>query len=213
MNRLFSFALLGLLVVPFPARAFTVIKNVNTGKPPVEKLVIFDKARGAANKVVLVANDGQIAINADGAIQIDILGNAKASPEINWKPDGALGETFDATQYNFLMLTCHMEGKTVQTDPISGKTRDLPAKGNMYFSAVLRDKNDQGVGYANFADVSEDGTTPLTAVTLPIPMVMFYKGSPNDIHHIKGIAFPWSTTHPDMSRDLHIIIDRIALAE
>jgi hypothetical protein len=195
------------------ANAFTVIKNVNTGNPPIEKIVIFDKARGAANKVVLVANDGAIALNADGAIQIDIIGNAKASPEINWKPDGALGETFDATQYNFLMLTCHMEGKTVQTDPISGKTRELPAKGNMYYAAVLRDKDGQGVGYANLADVSEDGNTPLTVVTLPMPMVLFYKGSPNDIHHIKGIAFPWGTTHPDMSRDLHIIIDKIALAE
>jgi hypothetical protein len=216
MNRISASGLLVALCIlgtNIPASAFTVIKNVNTGQPPVEKLVIFDKARGAANKVVLVGNDAPIAINADGAIQIDILGNAKASPEINWKPDGALGETFDATQYNFLMLTCHMEGKTVSTDPISGKTRDLPAKGNMYYAAVLRDKDDQGVGYANLADVSEDGNTPLTSVTLPIPMVLFYKGSPNDIHHIKGIAFPWGTTHPEMSRELHIVIDRIALAE
>ena len=216
MNRVSFIGLLAfscLLATNFPAAAFTVIKNVNTGQPPVEKLVIFYKTRGAANKIVLVSNGAPIALNADGAIQIDIMGNAKASPEINWKPDGALGETFDATQYNFLMLTCHMEGKTVSTDPISGKTRDLPAKGNMYYAAVLKDKDDQSVGYANLADVSEDGNTPLTATVLPIPMVLFWKGSPADPHHVKGIAFPWGTTHPEMSRDLHIIIDKIALAE
>jgi hypothetical protein len=202
-----------LLATASQVSAFTVIKNVNTGQPPVEKLVIFDKTRGAANKVVLVGNGAPIAINADGAIQIDIVGNAEAKPEINWKADGALGETFDSTQYNFLLLTCHIEGKSVKTDPITGKTQDMPAKGNMYYAAVLHDKDGQGVGYANLADVSEDGTTPLTAVTLPMPMNLFYKGSPNDIHHIKGIAFPWGTTHPEISRDYHIIIDKIALAE
>ena len=195
------------------AQAFTVIKNVNTGNPPVEKLVIFDKTKGAANKVTFVQTEMPTAINADGAIQIDITGNVKSESEINWQPQGNLEKTFDATKYNFLMLTCHMEGKTVQTDLISGKTRDMPAGGNMYFSAVLRDTNGQNVGWANLADVAEDGKTPIATVTLAIPMILYWKGAANDAHHIKGIVFPMGTTHDGFDRQLHFIIDKIALAE
>ena len=70
------------------ASAFTVIKNVNTGQPPVEKAVIFDKARGTANKVTFVQTGMPTAINADGAIKIDIMGNVKSESEINWQPQG-----------------------------------------------------------------------------------------------------------------------------
>lgn len=213
MNRFFSVALLGLLVVAFPARAFTVIKNVNTGNPPVEKAVIFDKTRGAANKVSFVQTDMPTAINADGAIQIDIAGNVKSESEINWQPQGNLDKTFDATKYNFLIITCHMEGVTHKTDLISKKVSDMPAGGNMYFSAVLRDSNGQNVGWANLADVAEDGKTPIATVTLAIPMVLYWKGSPNDAHHVRGIVFPMGTTHDGFNRDLHFIIDKIALAD
>jgi len=216
MNRLFSASLLGLasiLLANFPAQAFTVIKNVNTGSPPVEKLVIFDKARGAANHVTFVVDNATAAVNADGAIQIDFLGNKKLDAEIHWKADGPLGETFDATKYNFLMLTCHFEGVTHKTDPFSNKVSDMPAGGNMWMAAVLRDKNDLPVGYVNLADAAEDGKTPITTTVLAIPMSLYSKGSPNDAHHVAGIAFPWGETHPELSRDLHLIIDKIALAE
>ena len=206
-------ALVCILAANFPAQAFTVIKNVNTGKPPVEKLVIFDKARGAANHVTFVVDNAAAALNADGAIQIDITGNQKLNAEIHWKADGALGETFDATKYNFLMLTCHLEGKTHKTDPFSAKVSDTPAGGNMWLAAVLRDTNSQPVGYVNLADVAEDGKTPITTTVLPLPMSLFWKGSANDVHHVACIAFPWGETHPEMNRDIHIIIDKIALAD
>ena len=111
------------------------------------------------------------------------------------------------------MITCHMEGVTHKTDLITKKVSDMPAGGNMYFSAVLRDSNGQNVGWANLADVADDGKTPLTTVTLAVPMVLFWKGSVNDAHHVKGIAFPMGTTHDGFDRDLHFIIDKIALAD
>jgi len=216
MNRLVSISLLAfaaILSAITSTQAFTVIKNVNTGSPPVEKLVIFDKARGAANHVTFVVDNATEALNADGAIQIDIAGNKKLNAEIHWKADGALGESFDATKYNFLMLTCHLEGKVQKTDPYSGKVSDMPVGGNMWLAAVLLDAKSQPVGYVNLADVAEDGKTPIATTVLPLPMALYWKGSPNDAHHVASIAFPWGDTHPEMNRDIHIIIDKIALAD
>ena len=217
MNRLFSISLLAfasILSAHFPAQAFTVIKNVNTGKPPVEKIVIFDKSRGAANHVTFTTVNAPTAINSDGAIQIDITGNKGLNVEIAWKPEGALGETFDATKYNFLMLTCRVEGKLHKIDLTSGKVGgDMPLPDNMWLAAFLRDTKGQSVGNANLADVAEDGKTPQTTTELAIPMSLFWKDSPNDAHHIKCIAFPWGDTHPFLSRDIHIVIDKIALAD
>jgi hypothetical protein len=213
-RRRFPFHLLpalgAILLLP-PASAFTVIKNVNTGQPPVEKLVIFDKTKGAATPVTFTSDNCTTELAADGAIQCDITGNKKMRVEINWKPRPDLPATFDATQYNFLLLTCRMEG-VVHTTDVNGKSRDLP-RGNLYFSAELVDKDGQNVGYANLADVTEDEKTPATTVTLDIPMVLFVKGSPNDAAHIRGLAFAWGDTHPEQNRDFHLVIDKIALGE
>jgi hypothetical protein len=78
---------------------------------------------------------------------------------------------------------------------------------------VLRDVNGQNVGWANLADVTDDAKTPTTTTELQIPMILFSKFSPADVHHIKAIAFPWGDTHPEMNRDMHFIIDKISLAE
>ena len=44
MKRLIA---LSLMLVALPALAFTVVKNVNSGKPPVERVVIFEKGKPA----------------------------------------------------------------------------------------------------------------------------------------------------------------------
>lgn len=207
-----AFAAIFCALVVAPAGAFTVIRNVNTGNPPVEKIVIFDKSRGSANAVTFKVDNAPTSINASGAIESVITGNKKLDIQINWKPSATVPESFDATQYNYLMLTCHMEGVTHKTDPYSGKVGDLP-NGNLYFTAELRDANDQNVGYANLADATEDAKTPMTATELHIPMILFWKFSPNDVHHVKSVAFVWGDTHPELNRDYHFIIDKIALAQ
>ena len=213
MIRILSAAVIfATLVGAPPAFGFTVIRNVNSGQPPAEKIVLFDKSKGASNAVTFKVDNAPTSLNADGAIDSVITGNKKLDIEINWKPSAAIPETFDSAKYNFLMLTCHIEGVTHKTDPYSGKVGDLP-NGNLYFTAVLRDANGQNVGYANLADAAEDGKTPTTATQLAIPMILFSKFSPNDAHHIKGIAFVWGDTHPELNRDYHFIVDKIALAE
>lgn len=204
------FALLALTLLP--AQAFNLIKNVNDGKPRVEKLVIFDKARGTANKVSFVTDNAPTAINADGAIQCDITGNKKMRMEIHWEPQGDLKETFDATQYSYLILTCKVGGVVHKTDAKSGKISDMP-RTNMFFSVILGDKDNQPVGYANLADLTDDAKTPEEMVTLTIPMSLFTRGSGFDVHNIKSLNFPWGDTHDDLNRDLHLVIEKIALAD
>jgi hypothetical protein len=161
------FSLMGALLCLQPSSGFTVIKNVNTGQPPVEKVVIFDKTKGGATPVTFVSKNCTPALAADGAIQCDITGNQKMSLQINWKPRADLPATFDATQYNFLLLTCRMEGVIHRADP-NGKIADLP-RGDLYFVATLVDPKDQNVGYCDLANLADDGKTPATTVTLNIP--------------------------------------------
>ncbi len=194
-----------------PSFAFTVIKNVNSGVPPTEKVVIFDKARGAANQVSFVTDNCPTALNADGAIQADITGNAKLRMEMHWKPQPGLPATIDFTQYAYLLLTCRVEGVIHRQDP-NGKVSDLP-RGNLYLAIVPFDANDQGVGYANLADLTDDAKTPATTVTLTIPMVLFTRDAIGDARHVQGIGTVWGETHPNLNRDLHLVIDKIALAD
>lgn len=192
--------------------AFTVIKNVNSGAPLTEKVVLFDKAKGAANQVSFVVDNCPTALNAENAIQSDITGNQKLTVEVNWKPTPDRPETFDATQYDYVLLTCRLEGGVQRTDPITKKVTDMPRGGNLYFAVVLIDKNGQKVGFANLADVNPDGTTPATTVTLKIPMKLFISGTPNDAQHIKGFGWGWGNTHAEMNRNFHFVVDKIALA-
>jgi hypothetical protein len=211
-HRMFCLlAVAGMMLADSSGRAFTVIKNINSGNPPEEKLVIFDKNR-KNNQVTFASTGCTTTLMADGAIQTDITGHDKMQVEINWKPHDGLGETFDATQYNFVMITCHLEGTIHRTDAISGKVSDLPL-GNLYFVAALWDAKDQPVGYTNLADVTEDHKTPMATATLAIPMILFTKGSANDPQHVKGVGFEWGDTHDYLNRDMHLIVDKIALAD
>ncbi len=51
-----------------PLPAFTVIKNVNSGAPLTEKLVLFDKSHPNPAISLVSSDNGKASINADGAI-------------------------------------------------------------------------------------------------------------------------------------------------
>lgn len=190
------------------AMGFEVIKNVNSGKPLEEKAVIFEKGKGADQVTFADKKDCKLSINGDGAIECKIAGFGEIQPLIAWK-GGALGETFDARQYDYLVLTCRLEGKLEQKNP-NGKTSETRPD-NLWLSATLLNTENQRVGLANLADVAADEKTPSETVTLKIPMLLFTQ-SPNDPSKIKSIGFYWSSTRPNMNRNFTLVINRIALA-
>lgn len=207
-RRAVGWALCALVASTGLAMGFDVIKNVNSGKPLEEKAVLFEKGKGADQVRFTDKPDCKFSINADGAIECRITGYGEIQPMIAWKPD-VLGETFDARQYDYLVLTCRVEGNLEQTHANGKTTQNRPD--NLWLSATLVNTQNQRVGLANLADVAEDEKTPSETVTLKIPIVLF-TSSPNDPSKIKSIGFYMTATRPNMNRNLTLVIDRIVLA-
>ena len=193
--------------------AFEVVKNVNSGKPPVEKVVLFEKGKPSGHLHFVDSANCKMSFTQDGSIECKYSGSDAAAPTILWKPGAGIPETFDANSYSIMILTCRLEGNVKETGP-NGKVTEKRAD-NLWFGPQLLDAGDQRVGLANLSDVSEDGKTPSETTVLKIPMSLFTKlwATGKDTHHIKGIVFPWGKTRPNSNRDFRLVIEKIALAD
>ncbi len=201
-------ALLGIFGPIATAMAFKVIKNVNSGEPVVDKIVIFEKGK---TEGLTFKDDANCKMEiVDGSIECKIIGNEAIAPKIYWTPNGDLKATFDPRKYNFLILTCRLEGNTKQTNP-TGKISELRPD-NLWFVATLFNEKNERAGLANLADVSENTRTPDKTETLKIPMVLLTQ-SPNDVTSIQAVGFMWSAAHANQYRDFKLVIDKISLAD
>ena len=200
------------LLLPWGAQAFTVEKNVNSGAPPIEKIVIFDKGQ-PHDHIILKDATGNTkpGFAADGAIEVKITGNKEIKPMISWTPKGDLKESFDPSQYSYVIIRMALEGDVKRTFPngkISGSRPD-----NLWFSAMLYDKAGERSMPASLSAVTDDDRTPDKMVTLKIPTILFTKGAFNDIKNIVAIGFPWPNTHDYNDRQFRLVIERISLAD
>jgi hypothetical protein len=194
-----------------PAPAFNVVKNVNDGRAPEEKLVLFDKGKPHDHIIVEdKVGNCKTGFTPDGAIEIIITGNTPIQPTISWKPTGKIPESFNAREYNFLILTCALEGDIKRTSD-KGTVSSTRAD-NLWLGVTLYDPANVRSGTANLATVSSDKRTPDKLVTLVIPMSLLSGGAFNDITKITGIGFPWNKTHDYNNRDFRLVIEKIALA-
>lgn len=191
--------------------AFTVVKNVNSGKAPVEKAVLFEKGKTSPPPELKdPTGNSKIGFAADGAIEVVITGNKEIRPAIFWKPAGDLKETFNAKDYEYMLLTCKLEGNVKRKFPNGKTTADRPD--NLWYGPVLINAQDQRAGGVSLADVAEDGRTPDKMVTLKIPMILFTQLAGNDTSQIKGIGFYWNKAHDYQDRDFRLVVEKIALA-
>lgn len=204
--KLASFLLL-LAVAGLPA--FEAVRNVNTGAPPVEKVVLFQKGQ-AADSVEIFDNEScRTTINADGDLEARIVGNGAVQCGIRWKPDGNRKETFDIADYGHIVITCRMEG----SNRTKGNSGPGQRPDNLWFSAALFNAAGQPVGSANLADGAPDGRTPDKTTTLVLPTLLFTYFGDHDASQVRGIGFTWPQTRATVDRDYRLIIERIALAE
>lgn len=198
------------LLAPRWLSAFTVTKNVNSGKPPVEKVVIFEKGKPADHLIFDCTDNGKTQINADGAIESRIVGSDAMKIAIRWKPQGNLKESFNADDYGSLLLTCRLEGNVKTTQP-NGKVAEQRPD-NLWLPVVFFNAKGEAVASANLADATDNNRTPDTMTTLRIPMVlMTFWG--HDTQDIRAIGFTWSKGRPTSQRDFRLIIEKIALAD
>jgi hypothetical protein len=203
-----AFTLL-LAITATAASAFEVTKNVNTGKPPVEKVVLFQKGH-APDSVAFFDNENcRMSFTPDGAIEARITGNGEVKCGINWKPEGARGETFNTKDYGHVLISCRMEGSNKTT----GSTQPGQRPDNLWFPAVLFNAAGQLVGSANLADGTPDGRTPDQTTTVVLPMLLFTYFGDHDSSQVRGIGFTWPKTRANIDRDYRLVIEKIALTE
>lgn len=201
--------LLAGLLTATPGPAFTVTKNINTGKLPVEKVVLFAKEASHAHITFADNAWSRLSFEPDGAILSRIIGHKAIEPKILWKAGEGRPESFDVSAYTHLILTCRMEGSSKET-VAGGKIRETRPD-NLWFSAALFNAAGERVGIVSLADVNDDKTPALTT-TLVIPLLLF-TNSIVDCHHITAVGFMWGDARANVNRDFRLVIDRIALAD
>ncbi|MEK7412271.1 MAG: hypothetical protein AAB263_03005 [Planctomycetota bacterium] len=191
--------------------AFEVTKNINTGKPPVEKSVLFAKDAKHDHVILAETGNGQFAFSEDGSIVSTIKGSKEIAPRLSWKAGDGRPASIDVTAYTYLILTCRMEGNVQETNA-KGKVIEKRAD-NLWFSVNLYNAANQRIGAVSLADVndSKEGTTPAETTELRIPLILF-AGSAFEDKLVTTIGTDWKATASNQSRNFRWVIDRIALA-
>ena len=190
--------------------AFDVIKNVNSLKPPVEKLVIFEKGKPTDHLSFVDDANCKLSFTPDGAIECRIVGNTEINPLIKWKAKEGLPAGFRLQDYDYVILTCRMEGTNKITDAKGTVSENRPA--NMYFCYTLFDLNGDRLGTANLADATTNGKTPDQTTVLKFPMILVRFWDQSKTGEVQAIGFPWAKTRSEINRDYRLIIDKIAVA-
>ena len=197
---------------PGGVSAYTVVKDVNSGRLFEEKVVIFDKAKGTTGIILGdPTSNSETSVDKDGAVEVRITGNKEINLTIHWKAEGDIPASFDVRQYNYLVLTCALLGDMKQSTP-NGKVSAIRGDNLWYGVALLNDKDERVAG-CSFADVAENSKTPAQMVTLKIPMVLFTQLASGDVSAVHGFGFPWNKAHDNQNRDFHLVIEKIALAD
>lgn len=191
---------------------FEVTRNVNDGKPPVEKVVLFAKDQPHDHLTLSCKGTGALSYAADGAIVSDIAGPSTAAPRIAWKAGDGRPTSFNLKTYTYLILTCRLEGAVRETDAKGKVTEKRP--NNLWFGVDLYNAAGESIGVVNLADVNEvrEGVTPAETTMLRIPMILF-RGPPVADAKAAQIGTNWQATKPNQSRAFRWVIDRIALAD
>jgi hypothetical protein len=183
------------------------VKNVNSGKPEIA-FVLFDKTKTTPELTLKSVRGGEVKRTSDGAIDFHLTGNGAANPSVSWKAAGDVPATFNAADYSGLLVTCRVEGVSHQKmgDKIVDQRGD-----NLWLGLSLLNAKGESVGLANLADMAEDQKTPRETVELFIPMLYFVRPG-FDSTQISAFGFPVIAGRPEVDRDFHVIIEKIALA-
>lgn len=207
MKRL---SLLSLLLLALPLHAFTVVKDVS--RPPVEKLVLFDKDTPPAH-LAFFNKGGRVFERADdGSLVLHIQGNDTVDAGFSWAAGPALPPSFSVADHAAILVTFRLEGANLRT--LANGQKLSRRSDNLWNTFVLFDENQNAVARAGLAEGAPGGKTPSETVTLRIPMLVFTYWGENPRPPIHGFGFQWpaAANAPD-TRDYTLIIERIVVAD
>ena len=191
--------------------SITVVQNVNSGRPPKDLIVVFDKAAEGAKsfKPVDLKGNAQFSFADDGALVIKVtrLGSDISFP---------FPQEIDIAKASLVLLTTKLDGQFRTSWQGNWGQWQPYAGAKMWWGAFVIDADGQrSAGYANIDAVSPDGWLPTEMKTIRIPAVFFTKrgegwGDPSQTN-----AFMITTTQVRETdeRDLTLVIDRLAIAE
>jgi len=216
VSRLAAAATAAACFLAADALAFTVTRNVNSGKPPTDLLVVFDKTAKDAKSFKPTDRNGnaEFSFADDGALQIKI---ATREPSEILLP---FPEPFDIRKANFILLTYKLEGQWRQAwqgnfGPwASHKERPRKTWWGIFTTDTAGIRSTEGTG---FDTSSPDGHPPTEMKTVRLPATIFAK-RPNedsgaDPAQTSALLFLIGGIRDFEEREYTITIDRIAVAE
>jgi hypothetical protein len=175
----------------------------------MEKIVIFEKGKPTDHLSFVDDPNCKLSFTPDGSLECRIIGNAEIKPIIKWKPKPGLPAGFRTLDYDYIILTCRMEGNSKTTNAQGKVTETRPD--NLWFGFSLFDANGERLGAVSLADGSVDIKTPATTTVLKFPMIMVRFWDMDKTGEVQAIGFPWSKTRPEVNRDFRLVIDKIAV--
>jgi len=189
----------------------TVIQDVNSGRPPKDIMVVFDKTAKDTKsfKAVDLKGNAQISFTENGALEIKItrLGSDISFP---------FPQEMDIAKATYILLTAKVEGQT-RTQWQGNWGQWQPYKGSkMWWSASIADTaGTRCAGWANLDAVSPDGFLPTEMKTIRIPAMFFTKTGEGWGDPTRAAAFLLlvGEQRETVGREMTITIDRISVAE
>lgn len=191
-------------------QAFTVVKNVNSGKPPVEKVVLFDKNAPDLSKFKFddPEKTAKITVAPDKSLQIHFPERKSSSPTF-YLPGGEA----NVKNYNYVLFTFRVDGDLYRN--WRGKWNKSPWD-KLWMSAYFVDAQGKRSSAANLDAVSPDGKMPREkTATVCIPVILMNKPAYGVDAAAKAVGFQikMGKGGEAIKRDFTMTVDKISLAD
>ena len=191
--------------------ALNVLLDVNSGKPPKEIMVVFDKTAKDAKSFKPTDRKGnaKFSFADDGALQIKItrLGSELVFP---------FPQEIDIAKASLVLFTTKLEGQFRNSWQGNWGPWTPYTGSKMWWAAFVLDADGQrSAGYANFDAVSPDGFSPAETTTIRIPAMFFTRQAEGfgDPARTAALMLAIGEQRDTHEREYTITIDRIAIAE
>ena len=189
----------------------TVVQDVNSGRPPKDIMVVFDKTDKDAKSFKAVDKKGnaQFSFAEDSALQIKItrLGSDLSFP---------FPKEMDIAKATYILLTAKVEGQTRTQWQGDWRPWQPYTGAKMWWSASIADADGtRCAGWANLDAVSPGGFLPVETKTVIIPAMFFTKTGEGWGDPARSAAFMIliGEQRETAEREFTLTIDRISIAE
>jgi len=191
--------------------AFNVLIDVNSGKPPKDIMVVFDKTKDPKSfKPVDRKGNAEFSFAEDGAIVIKI--NQRGPSELVFP----FPEVMDIAKANLVLLTCKLEGQS-RTSWQGNWGQWTPYTGSkLWWGAFTTDTaGTRSASGAGLDSSSPGGFLPTEMTTIRLPAMFFARRGEGwaDPSQTNALMLLIGNIRDTAEREFTLTIDRISVAE